>query len=264
MLKRLTKVNSLIPMNLNVLQRLNRDTGANLDSSMIIPLPVIESDLNYRPIHESTKLFRIVWLGRIVDFKIPAILSMIDFVSNNAGYQYDIIGYGYEDVVNDYISFKNIPAGRVNLIGKVPHDQLDSQLSSYHVGYGMGTSVIEMVGRGLPTIVALAKPNFKQFKQPICAGFVHEQKYGNVGDDLYVNSENDCPLIADTLTRAQKTPKEIYDLDFLSINKVFNLEDNISKYFEVMNSCDAVNVLDLKLPEVGFMKRVVNKWLVRK
>ncbi|CAK2924211.1 putative Glycosyltransferase [Vibrio crassostreae] len=261
LLKSLNESNSLIPMNNNVLTRLYRDTGIVIEPKKIIPLPYLKDTDDCfewnRPKLEDAK--RIVWLGRIVDFKLPSILAMIDFVAKNKSYYFDIVGYGNEKVINRHISkFDSELASRVRLLGAIPHDSLSSTLSQYDIGYGMGTSIVELTRYGLPTIVALASPDYKLFRRTICGGLVYDQVEGNVGDDLYDNAEQDFASIEDTINRI------LYDEGSLEksicyIRSVFSFTTNMKRYFQVIN-----NVKELSLPhidmKIGLLKRMVFLW----
>lgn len=260
-LNRLAKSGSLIPMNDNVLRRLKIDTGISIDSENIIPLPF--SNMNETPEISAMEnmvdgITKIVWLGRIVDFKISAIKAMIDFISVTDDYTFDIIGYGNESLVNNYISKKSV-GSKVKIIGRIPHDQLSSILSSYHIGYGMGTSMAELSMCGLPTIVALASPDFKSFKTPICAGLVFEQKFGNVGDDLYCTSETEYefPRLIDAISQIQRNPQTCLDKSLIYIADNFSLGKNIKMYEKVIDDSSPTSFVGIERLSVNRIRKIL-------
>ena len=264
-LDRLEMSGALIPMNFNVLKRLEIDTKISIKPDKIIPLPFFrEGDCMHQKVvgNNSDKQTKIVWLGRIVDFKIAAIKCMIDFVSTNENYSFDIIGYGSESLINDYISYKSVN-DRVAIIGRVPHDELKKALANYDIGYGMGTSMAELTLCDLPSIVALASPDFKAFEQAISAGLVYEQKPGNVGDDLYRTNiiESTFPLIIDTIRKIEEDPQDCLNksLDYLSNN--FSLEKNISRYADVIESAPHTSFSGIKPLRVSLLRKVLFKAL---
>ena len=159
LLSALNKSNSLIPMNENVVDRIKDDFQINISKDNIVPLPYenfkiedVRNNFDHNIRHQAKT--RIVWVGRIVDFKIPAIKTMIDFISENEGYEFDIIGYGSENNIQKYIAEKKL-IDKVKIIGKIENKHLKNFLKHYNIGYGMGTSIIELTNAGLPTIIAL-------------------------------------------------------------------------------------------------------------
>jgi hypothetical protein len=258
----LNKANSLISMNVNVSKRLELDTGLQIGDRFVIPLPVIEDGAPIRCRENicADRVKKIVWLGRIVDFKIPALLSMIDFVNSREGFVFDIIGYGNESVIQNYIYKNKYDDSKVRLIGKVELNSLSNLLSRYDVGYGMGTSIIELTRLGLPTIVALASPDGNNFESPICAGLVHEQLLGNVGDDFYVKSDASHKRINDVIDQIVLSPSEIHRLSVEYVERVFNLSENISRYVEVLNSADFYSASKVHQPKIGFIRKALVRY----
>jgi len=264
-LRKLEISNSLIPMNYNVLKRIKSDTGIALNPEKIIPLPFCSiNDCSYQnvsSIDNQTKT-RIVWLGRIVDFKISAIKAMIDFISENQKFSFDIIGYGNEQIINNYIANKSV-SNRVKIVGRIAHNQLKQKLSNYHVGYGMGTSMAELTLCGLPVIVALASPNFKSFKQQISAGLVYEQKPGNVGDDLYCTNmeEENFPQIIDSIRKIEKNTQDCLNRSLAYLSKNLCLEKNITRYVDVIESAPVTSFSKIPALRVNLLRKLLFKVL---
>ena len=262
-LRMLAKLKTLVPMNKNVLDRVRADTGIELHDETIVPLPVLRdnsSQLEMVKWKAPNGTLRIVWLGRIVDFKIPAIKAMIDVVAKRSDITFDIIGYGNENIINRYAKRKNV-GERVRILGAIPHDQLTNELRHYNIGYGMGTSLIELTYAGLPTIVALASPDFKDFIKGYCSGLVYEQNIGNVGDDLYVSFDNmqTRPLIEKCLSEIEKSPELVFSQSKQYISDNFSLSRNLNKYAEIMEKSKCVNFKNRIQPKIGFMRKVVFK-----
>ncbi len=256
LLRNVYKNKNLISMNFNVTNRLFQDTSISTDKQ-IIPLPFIESNFNTdscAPDFDSD-FIKIVWVGRIVDFKIPAILAMINYVAENKKVKFDIVGYGNEKIIRREIKKFDV-ADRVNILGKVAHSNLKGLLSKYHIGYGMGTSVIELTSIGLPTVVALAQPSFRPFANPICAGVLYEQPLGNVGDDLYSDSKLDnYSSIGSAIDQILMDPADYLRklLDYVSIN--FDNNVNFSRYEKHIDNAKEYCAIQSKLV-IGTFKRL--------
>lgn len=258
-IKRMKDASAIIPMNLNVVKRLKQDTGVDLSLESIVPLPFLNNDpidnLAVEELNDKQPI-KIVWLGRIVDFKLPAILAMIDFIQENEGYLFDIVGYGNEAAIKKYIEGKGIK-NRVTIVGKIPHDQLQARLSTYHIGYGMGTSMAELTLCGLPVIVALASPNFIVFNRQVSAGLVYEQKSGNFGDDLYRTeiSESDLPLISSSVELINKDRQACFEMSLKHIVNDFSLATNLERYDEILNEAAVVSFKGIKKIKVNFLRK---------
>ena len=91
-LKIINKHNGLISMGKILNLHWKNTFGIQISDNQIVPLPsFIDIDKNIDKKFNSKK---IIWIGRIVDFKIPAILAMIHFVSDNIEYEFSIVGKG--------------------------------------------------------------------------------------------------------------------------------------------------------------------------
>jgi len=263
-LNRLAEVGSLIPMNVNTANRVMADTGINFASENIIPLPFYESlesnRFNPPSIQNDNGNTRLVWLGRIVDFKIPAIKAMIDFVSDRDGFTFDIVGYGNEVAINRYILSKKAER-KVTIIGKIPLDDLKRKLSGYDIGYAMGTSMAELTICGLPVIVALASPDYRSFSYPICAGLVHEQYLGNFGDDLYCASSNthELPTIEQSVSLIKASPQECLSKSLAHLERNYSLSKNIERYKLVIESNSFISVRGLSVPLASRFRKFAYK-----
>ncbi|EHZ7120550.1 hypothetical protein M5216_004213 [Vibrio vulnificus] len=254
LLRQVAHGGGLIPMNMNVLKRLAQDTGIHLPSESIIALPYFDEKKvgKVKLTNQFVEPLRIVWMGRIVDFKLPAILTMIDAIAQDPRLEFHIIGYGNEKAVTKHINNKGV-ASRVHLEGKVKPEELPEKLSRFHIGYAMGTSLVELTAHGLPTIVALAKPDFKPFSKPICAGLVNELEMGNVGDDLYAIEADKLPSIASKVEEIYADPDRVLAHSLMNIQSSFNLNENISKYLKVIEHSgpfSSKEVNDLKLSKL--------------
>ena len=232
-----------------------------IPKNRIVPLPsfkVINRDIEDKCIRNN----KIIWIGRLVDFKIPSILAMINFISNQTNYEFSIVGDGDIKKIQDYIDRYKLDTKRIHFLGKVPYDKLGEVIKKHSIGYGMGTSLIELAKYKIPVIVALASLDHKLFKNQICGGLFFNKSKGYDGTDLILKSpESIGTFIGPTI-------KEI-ELDYDQISKrcwdfaknEFSENENFSKYVEIIQNSSELNSLDKKtqIPSVGFLRSLLHK-----
>jgi len=195
-----------IDLNRRLLKRVNKNTGLicmaeiinnfwhqnfqiAIPNSHVVPLPsfVELKDIKYKTENEK----KIIWIGRFVDFKIPSIVSMIEFVSSNKDYSLTIVGDGNKKKILDYVKQNSLDISRVNFVGEVPYHKLGEVIKKHSIGYGMGTSLIELAQYKLPVIIALASYTHQFFSRSICGGLFYNKAKGCDGSDLMLISPND-------------------------------------------------------------------------
>ena len=66
----------------------------DIKNKQIVPLPINFSFPANSPkkFKKKNQVKKIIWVGRIVDFKIPSVVAMCNFVSNTADYEFHIFG----------------------------------------------------------------------------------------------------------------------------------------------------------------------------
>lgn len=229
-LNMLNKYNLLISMNENVHACLLRDFGINVRDT--IPLPVFKGGIE--PDYIDKKSQKITWVGRLVNFKLPAIYSMIDFLDCHEDYTFYIIGGGGDIAkVKSYMSSKNNHIEtRVFFMGEVPYDKLNHIIRNSDIGYAMGTSIVEFGRYGIPTIVALASPNYKNFSGDICGGLASDLNKGNVGDDLYASYEFKNSCISECVNQINNDYIGVSKKTFDNIKYNFCSNKNSDLYFQ--------------------------------
>lgn len=249
----------LISMNDNISDRVEYDF--DLVPKHTIALPVFDDSLKLNVRKKSNK--NIVWVGRLVDFKLPAIFAMIDFLDQNIDYTFNIIGYGEEERVRKYINKKNNKKinSQVKYLGKIDHSILKNKIKEFDVGYAMGTSIIELSSMGLPVIIATASPDFKIFNDELCSGMSYELGYGNVGDDLYNPNLilKNLVKISDCIKKIEDNYEKEAQLSFNKTKDVFSIEKNTKNYQELfLNTTANENIfINIKIPNPDFLKKLV-------
>lgn len=251
----------LISMNANISKRVHVDYSIKIQHT--IALPVFEDSLKVEIKKCNNK--NILWIGRLVDFKLPAIFAMIDFLNKNSEYTFNIIGYGAEEKVQAYILHKKNDKlmDQVKFLGKVEHKDLKEKIKEFDIGYAMGTSIVELSSVGLPTIVATASPNFEVFNDELCSGMCYELGYGDLGDDMYnpeVSIEK-LGKISDCIKKIEENYENESQLSFDKTKEVFSINKNIEQYqILFMNTISKQNIFnDISIPNADFLKKIVVK-----
>lgn len=202
---------------------------------------------------------RIIWIGRIVDFKIPSIIAMIEFVSSNENYSLTIVGDGDRKVIFDYVDSKSLDISRVSFLGEVPYQELGDVIKGHSIGYAMGTSLIELAMFKIPVIVALASYDHELFVRQICGGIFFNKQKGCDGSDLMLNNQSD---IKTTISEM------IYkiEFDYLNISKRchefaergFSETDNFEAYFDIIKQSKIMSKLqkNIDIPKASYLRKL--------
>ena len=197
LLNGLNQTGNLIAMNDNTSRRIHADYGIVIPKSRYLTVPYsrpsVVAKKGHSQISNKTSV-RAVWVGRLVNFKIPALKCFLSYLEADQRLTLDIIGYGDSKSLQKQIKKSGLTE-RVKFIPPLHGNDLVNTLANYDIGYAMGTSVIELSLAGLPVIVALASPDFRDFNRPICAGWATEQRYGNYGDNLYHTHNEDESIV---------------------------------------------------------------------
>ena len=177
---------------------LKNEFGINTEVEKVVPLPTC--DFSKYAFEERENNHKIIWIGRIVDFKLPALYVMLHFIARRKDYSLTVIGDGALDEVKRYLETNNIPQDNITYLGKVDYENLGSVIKQHSIGYAMGTSIIEIGKYGLPVIMAFGSPDYKLFSSDICGGLYSHQSRGNVGDTLFYPKHKDpVEFIDDTI-----------------------------------------------------------------
>lgn len=133
---------------------------------------------------------KILWIGRLVDFKMTSLNSIISFVDENPTYTLTVVGDG--TFSNRVINYKN--SERITFIGKVDYSELEEVIKNHDIGFGMGVSSVLMASYSLPTIVGVTDyPNWNVNSKNKCFGQIYELGYGDFGSGVYQSN----PLLKD-------------------------------------------------------------------
>ena len=240
---------------------LKNNFGIQIPDHQTVPLPSfidLEENKNKKL---NTK--KIIWIGRLVDFKIPAIVAMIHFVFNNSEYEFSIVGNGDLRKVRNYMNKYSLNTKRVHFLGEIPYENLEGIINQHSIGYAMGTSLVELAKFKIPVIIALASFNHQFFKRQICGGLFFDKPKGCDGADLMLTSPENIN------TTINNSIKEIeFDFENISQNcydyakNNFSFNTNFKKYTEIINRTKILTEKEKKvqIPKSSMIRKLVFKF----
>lgn len=189
----------------------------SFQGAKIWPLP-IDRPVFFEQVRRNKK---VISIGNLKEFKSYN-LSMIDVVAKLAkrGYDisYDIYGRGpLYDEINTRIRACGVQ-GRVRIHDQVFYTRFNDTVQLGEVFVGMGTSVVEAAGAGVPSIVAVVGA-----KDGECYGFVQDVPPGALGEVLC--KKQSFPL--------EEVIARVFDADeasYIAIKKAGY--DHVEKHFD--------------------------------
>lgn len=243
----------LIPQSDFIVKLWGEKFGIEMDYSQVVPLPACNFlEYNYNPTNNK----KILWIGRIIDFKIPALCSLLNFLKRRSDYSLSIVGYGAEEYIRKYIADHHINIEQIRFLGKINYDELGNVISNHSIGYAMGTSIIEIAQYGIPVIMALASPSYHLFKKDACGGLYVNKSKGNVGVDLFYDENIDFfPTIDETINNIECNYLESAYLSYECIRKMFDFETNINAYVRLATENGFYTKYDITIPKANIVRR---------
>lgn len=232
---------------------LRNEFKIHTDKEKVVPLPVC--DFGGCAFKEKKNNKKIVWIGRIVDFKLPALYVVLNFVSRRKDYALTIIGDGEIGLVTAYLKKNKISEDNITFLGKVDYAKLGGVVREHSIGYAMGTSIVEIGKYGLPVIMALGSPDFKKFSSDICGGLYTHQSRGNVGDTLYYNKHNDPVVIIDDAineieTNYETAARACYD----TLKANFDEKSDFALYMKWLAMAKSIKT-DAEIPRASWLRK---------
>lgn len=238
--------------------------GINIPDARIVPLPSFVEATNRSKKEGNNR--RIVWIGRLVDFKIPALLAMIDFLSVASGYTLTVIGDGSKSRLITRMKERNVDSDRVNFIGEVPYARLEEVIRGHSIGYAMGTSLIELARFEIPVIVALASYTHVPFARPICGGLFYDQARGCDGSELAFLSEDKISVtIMGAIADIEADWWGAADACYKYASENYSIEKNFSEYMSIINRADWLNGTEnsIDIPKASILRRSLYLFYLR-
>lgn len=250
LLKQIEDCQGLISMSEPISSKWRKETGLKMEK--VIPLPIVGDVVKQeKNIYVFNK--KILWIGRLVDFKIPALKAMIDFIASNNDYCLSIIGSGKNSLLMRYVKKKGI-TDRVNFLGTLQPESLKEIIMNHSIGYAMGTSIIEIAQYRKPVITALANYKHTDFKRRICGGIFSDLEYGDVGDSLNCMSEEEISnTINNTISKIEKNYNQYADLCFEKAVNDFSLLRNFDSYEKIILETKELHNY-IEIPKANFLR----------
>lgn len=252
---RLCASNAIIPMSDLMVKFWNKKFNIELKTENVVALPTYDFPEEKPVIPENNH--KIIFIGRIVDFKIPGLCVMLNYINHHPEYSLTIVGNGDMESINDYIEKNNIDKSRLNFIGQVDYSKLGDIIKEHSIGYAMGTSVIEICRYGLPAVMALSTPEHQLFKRDICGGVYANCVRGNVGDNLFAGeNEEDQPLLEDAMAEIEDDYAKAAEACYEYIKSDYDFTKNINRYLEIVANAKITDFSDLNIPDCPTLRRL--------
>lgn len=227
--------------------------GISINEDIIVPPPMCVFPEEV-PVVENNK--KIIWLGRVVDFKLPAICAMLSYVCTHKDYSLTIIGDGEIDFLKKYMDDNSLTYENVNFMGVIPYDKIAEIIKQHSIGYACGTSIVEIGQHGLPVITALAAPSHILFKRPICGGIYNNKYKGNEGNNLFIGeTEDEQPTIEEIILLIEQDFRGASKKSFMAMKEDFDMIPNFERYHKIIKSAKRIDVQALDVPFCSSIRR---------
>ena len=247
---RLCESGAIIPMSDLMVNFWNKQFGINLTAENVVALPTYDFPEEKPSILANNH--KILFIGRIVDFKIPGLCVMLNYINRHKEYSLTIVGNGDKHLIDEYIAKNNIDTSRIEFVGQVDYSKLGDIIKQHSIGYAMGTSVIEICRYGLPAVMALSNPGHQLFNRDICGGLYANCVKGNVGDNLFAGeSQDDQPLLEDVMKELEANYEASAAACYEYIKRDYDFTTNIEKYLNIIDKAKIANFSDLEIPQSG-------------
>ncbi|WP_276878933.1 glycosyltransferase [Bacteroides heparinolyticus] len=255
---KLCENDAIIPMSDLMVKFWTKEFGINLSYDKVVALPTYDfSDKKPTILNNNHK---VVFIGRIVDFKIPGLCVMLNFINKHKEYSLTVIGNGDKALIDKYIKKNNIDTSRIEFIGQVDYSKLGDVIKQHSIGYAMGTSVIEICRYGLPAIMALSAPTHQLFKRDICGGLYAGCVRGNVGDNLFAGESEDAqPLLESVMEELEKDYEKSAEVCYEYIKNNYDFTRNIEKYLSIIDNARITDFSDVIIPKASKLRHIVRK-----
>lgn len=130
-----------------------------------------KKDIAFDKINNKTK--KILFLGRLVDFKVRPLLNLLKFLDGVNGYDFEIkiVGTGpCESELRKFTS-SNI---RVSFLGNLYEDELDKVVGSCNMAFSMGTAALDLALKRIPVLLSPIKGDVTKY----C--WLYQTKFNNM------------------------------------------------------------------------------------
>ena len=230
--KSLIQSNRLVVMSATNARLLLKDFGSS--SLPIIPLAIEKRDM-LKLQGDACAPSPIVWLGRLVDFKTPSLIYLLDMLLlEGRSRKVIIIGEGAAMQLVQNHGYSKL--GLVEFMGVLSVSDIGSLIPKNAIGYAMATSALELASLGMPVIVALASQNLSPITS--CGGLLSEVDLGELGgqlNDPYLEM-NLLPSLLEVIEKVE-LDYDMYSKDSkLKVCRDYSMEVIIKQYIDLIKS----------------------------
>ena len=244
----------LIPMSWIITKLWKQEIGVEIPEDMIVSLPSISQKKDISLKTENNK--KIIFIGRLVDFKFASLFAMFNFIKRNPAYHLTIVGNGDKARALAYMQEHQIPSENVHFRGEVAYSDLPEVIAEHSIGYAAGTSIIECVQQGIPVIMALQYNANKPFKRDICGGLFYKTSKGNLGEDMCIFDEDSITTtIDDAISEIEANYSIAADRCYKYTLNEYSNDQNFSEYIKRIESSEQADTTSVCVPSVGALRR---------
>lgn len=258
LLTRLNKNGGLICMADLIAEVWRRNFGISIPNANVVPLPSFTAPIEESRLGNNNR--KIIWIGRLVDFKIPALIAMVDFLAVARDYSLTIIGDGDRSGILAHMKVLNVASDRVKFTGEIAYADLVKIVPGHSIGYAMGTSLVELARFRIPVIVALASYTHSYFRRPICGGLFYDKPRGCDGSELAIFSENQISLtIADAISKIESDWIGVAESCYKYACDNYSAEKNFAVYKRIIDQAELLLGSDkyIQIPKASILRSVL-------
>lgn len=256
LLRKINDKEGLICMAQVIADHWERTFNLHVPMRRIVPLPSF-SDAD--PVQGVSATDRsIIWIGRIVDFKIPAICAMVEFLGSRPGYTLTIVGNGDKSQIDEAIRKFNVDPARVRYVGEMPYDKIREEIVRHSIGYAMGTSLVELARYRIPVVIALASYDHALFDKPICGGLFYDKPLGCDGSELMNSAGPDVADISTMIDAVESDYQAVAEKCYSYAKTHYSVAENFAKYVEIIKSTQKIapNEFSQAQPKANALRRL--------
>jgi len=257
LLKQINNNDGLICMAQVIADHWERTFQLHVPRNRIVPLPSFSEAQRDEEADPNAK--SIIWIGRIVDFKIPAVCAMIEFLSKHPAYTLTIVGSGATAQIDAALRKFGVDATRIRFIGELPYDKIRDEIVKHSVGYAMGTSLVELARYRIPVVIALASYDHALFDRPICGGLFYDKPLGCDGSELMNSSGPDIADLSEVFRHIENDYQTVADKCYEYAKTNYSVTENFSRYVEIIKGTKpmAGEAFSQRQPRANALRRII-------
>ncbi len=182
--------------------QLNRSLNLDL---MYLYLNIFTQNPKFKKIKKNNNKIKCVYIGRVEDFKTNSILHLIERLHNVSNQKIELTILGEGDSLISVMQYAKKINFRHKLffVKSINYKHIDNYLLKFDVCFAMGTSVLETMKLGIPTLIM--HYSFQKFKSLQKYQYLYELENSNLGTPFSIKFAEDfdtLPLIFEELIKS--------------------------------------------------------------